>query len=225
MSERWISGSRLLLARSVLLRLPLPLPPPSCSPSSFSSYIFVPITKTNQPHNQVPLVNGYLTFQKLTRPDFIPPTNALFASDRAARARGEEAATIPVVDQNPLATSALPTADSYTFFTPYEKSCGWKNVVTVRSVEALRAYVPEVLIHAISPSPLFMAVARNDVLTTPDLSLAAYSRALEPKELLLLPGGHFDAYSGEDFEINSRRQVDFLGRTLCEKAGRVQGNY
>jgi hypothetical protein len=35
---------------------------------------------------------------------------------------------------------------------------------------------------------------RDDKLTAADLALAAYERALEPKRLALMPGGHFDPY-------------------------------
>lgn len=44
--------------------------------------------------------------------------------------------------------------------------------------------------------------AHNDVLTPTDLALAAYEKAREPKKLVLLPGGHFDAYV-EGFEHSS----------------------
>ena len=39
-----------------------------------------------------------------------------------------------------------------------------------------------------------MVVALNDTVTVADLALAAYERALEPKRLELIPGGHFDPY-------------------------------
>ena len=45
---------------------------------------------------------------------------------------GKEPGRIPVVDENPMATSALPTADSYKFFSEWEKKSNWKNDVTVR---------------------------------------------------------------------------------------------
>jgi len=38
------------------------------------------------------------------------------------------------------------------------------------------------------------APARGDHLTVADEALAGYERALEPKRLVMLPGGHFDAY-------------------------------
>ena len=40
---------------------------------------------------------------------------------------------LPVVDENPQAPSALPTADSYQFFTEWEKKSKWKNSVTVKT--------------------------------------------------------------------------------------------
>lgn len=55
-----------------------------------------------------------------------------------------------------------------------------------------------------------MTVAENDVLTPTDLALEAYSRAREPKQLSILPGGHFDAYTGNNFERNAARQIKFL---------------
>ena len=44
-----------------------------------------------------------------------------------------------------------------------------------------------------------MIVAYNDVLTPTDLAIEAFGRAREPKELVILPGGHFDAYTGDGF--------------------------
>ena len=49
----------------------------------------------------------------------------------------------------------------------------------------------------ISPTPLLMIVALGDEVTPPDLSLDAYSKAKEPKKLVLLPGNHFAPYSEE----------------------------
>jgi hypothetical protein len=40
-----------------------------------------------------------------------------------------------------------------------------------------------------------MVVASSDTVTITDLALAAYRRALEPKRLALIPGGHFDPIS------------------------------
>ncbi|KUJ20147.1 alpha/beta-hydrolase [Mollisia scopiformis] len=166
--------------------------------------------------SQMPMVNGWENFHRLIRSDFVGGLNQMFQEDRLARASGKAAGTIPVVDPNPMATSALPTPDSYTFFSNWEKKGDfWKNEVTVKSMEELRAYNPSSHIHHISPAPLLMTVASSDILTPADLALTAYSKALEPKELHLIPGGHFDGYAGPIFETNVKRQVEFLKKTLC----------
>jgi uncharacterized protein len=46
----------------------------------------------------------------------------------------------------------------------------------------------------VSPTPHLLVVARDDHLMVADEALAAYNLALEPKKLVLVPGGHFDAY-------------------------------
>jgi hypothetical protein len=139
---------------------------------------------------------------------------------------------LPVIDSNPQNPSALPTPDSYDFFSSWAKKCDWQNQVTLKryrpfifslsrelqpkkiltlhSVEALREYCPSAHIHRIAPVPLLMTVAVNDVLSPTDLALEAFSRALEPKTLQLLPGGHFDAYSGPNFDRNAAFQAQFL---------------
>ncbi|KAK4957610.1 hypothetical protein LTR10_005577 [Elasticomyces elasticus] len=165
--------------------------------------------------SQVPLTNGWENFHRLIRPDIVPTMNKMFADDRQARAQSKAAGVIPVVDADPMKPSALPTPDSYTFFAEWEKKSGWKNECTIRSVELLRANDPSHMISRISPTPLLMTVAENDVLTPTDISIEAFSRAREPKTLHIIPGGHFDGYTGSNFERNAGRQVKFLQETLC----------
>jgi fermentation-respiration switch protein FrsA (DUF1100 family) len=81
-------------------------------------------------------------------------------------------------------------------------------------MEEFRSYNPSSNIHHISPTPLLMTVAENDVLMPTDLALTAFAKALEPKELQLLPGGHFGIF-GPTHEKNIKRQVEFLKKTLC----------
>lgn len=57
----------------------------------------------------------------------------------------------------------------------------WRNEVTLRSVEMLGEYVPADYIAYISPTPLLLLPAVNDVLTPPtDLAIAAFEKAREP---------------------------------------------
>lgn len=53
-------------------------------------------------------------------------------TDRRARAEGKAPTLVPVVDADPNKPSALPTPDSYQFFSEWEKKSGWKNEVTVK---------------------------------------------------------------------------------------------
>ncbi|KAL2414781.1 hypothetical protein ABEF95_012105 [Exophiala dermatitidis] len=166
--------------------------------------------------SQVPCVSGWDNFGRLVRPDFAVGFSASFAADRIARAEGKEPGYVPVVDPDPLKPSALPTPDSYEFFSSWEKKSNWKNAVTLKTVELFRAYEPQQLIDKIAPTPLLMTVATGDVLTPADLALAAYARAKEPKQLQLLPCGHFEAYSGPYFERNAGTQAEFLRKWLVE---------
>ncbi len=60
---------------------------------------------------------------------------------------------------------------------------------------------------------MLMMVAANDVLTPTDLALEAYNQALEPKKLVLLPGGHFDAYT-TDFDRAAGAAPDWFVQHL-----------
>jgi fermentation-respiration switch protein FrsA (DUF1100 family) len=145
---------------------------------------------------QVPLISGYDNVRALVRSDFIDGFREQFDADRLARFQGKEPAMVPVVAENPLDPAALPTPDSWQWFTETGKNRApnWKNEVTLRTVEMLGEYNPGDYIAQISPTPLLLLPARNDVLTPSAFAIGAYEQAREPKKLVILPGGHFDAY-------------------------------
>ena len=60
--------------------------------------------------SQVPLVSGHDNLRALVRADFIAGFREQFDADRLARFRGEPPVMVPVVAEDPLAPSALPTA-------------------------------------------------------------------------------------------------------------------
>jgi hypothetical protein len=146
--------------------------------------------------SQVPLVSGHDSLRALVRSDFIAGLREQFDADRAARFRGEPPAMVPVVDEDPLAPSALPTPDSWQWFIETGKNLApaWRNEVTLRSVEMFTEYEPVSYLPYISPTPLLMLVAFGDHLVPSELATAAFEHAHEPKRLIVLPGGHFDAY-------------------------------
>lgn len=161
--------------------------------------------------SQVPLTYGFESARRLIRGDTWAGLRAAFDGDRAARARGEPGARMPVTapEGEP---SALPTADTYEFFTRFEKEheTNWKNEVTLHSIEMFTEYEPATYIARIAPTPLMVVVARGDHLTPFDLTAHAYEEALEPKRLLIVPGGHFEAYTGEPFKISSAAQLEWF---------------
>ncbi|HYH49752.1 MAG TPA: alpha/beta hydrolase [Acidimicrobiia bacterium] len=166
--------------------------------------------------SQVPLISGFKNVQRLVRSDFLPLVRAQLDADREARYAGKEPAMIPVVAEDPLAPSSLPTPDSWKWFTETgnTRAPSWRNEVTLRTLEMLMEYEPASYIHRVSPTPLLLVVAAGDVLTPADLALEAYERALEPKKLVILPGGHFDAYTGSDFDVSSSAARDWLVQHL-----------
>jgi fermentation-respiration switch protein FrsA (DUF1100 family) len=164
---------------------------------------------------QVPLVSGYANVRALVRSDFIDGFREQFDADRLARFQGKDPAMVPVVAENPLDPAALPTPDSWQWFTETRenRAPNWKNEVTLRSVEMLGEYNPVDYIAQISPTPLLMLPARNDVLCPSAFAIDAYEKAREPKRLQILPGGHFDAYV-KGFEASSRPALDWLRKHL-----------
>jgi len=167
---------------------------------------------------QVPLASGHGNARRLIRADYLEGVQGMFAEDRRARMTGKPPAMIPVVAEDPAAPSALPTPDSWKWFTETAKSRApsWKNEVTLRSVEMFTEYEPGSYVSFISPTPLMMVVARGDVLTVADLAFAAFERALEPKRLVALSGGHFDAYV-KDFDAASKPALEWFTRHLASK--------
>jgi len=168
--------------------------------------------------SQVPLISGHRNARRLIRADLVAAVQGQFEADRRARYTGKAAAMIPVVAQDPMAPCALPTPDSWQWFTETGKKCApaWRNEVTLQSVELFTEYEPGAYIEWISLTPLMMVVAAGDHLTVSDEALAAFTRALEPKKLVLLTGGHFDAYV-KDFESASGSARDWFVQHLGAK--------
>ena len=160
---------------------------------------------------QVPLISGHRNARRLIRADMIAPVQGMLEDDRQKRYAGEAPAMIAVVSDDPAIPCALPTPDSHAWFTATHelRAPSWRNEVTLRSIEMFLEYEPGAYVEYVSPTPLLMVVAAKDHLTVADEALAAYERALEPKKLALLPGGHFEAYV-ESFDAASSAARDWF---------------
>lgn len=146
---------------------------------------------------QVPLISGHENARRLIRADMFDGLRGMMDADRRARLAGAEPAMIPVVSLDPAGPCALPgeNAAQWMIGTGEKRAPSWRNEVTLRSVEMFLEYEPGAWISHISPTPLLLVVATRDVLTVPDIALAAYERALHPKKLVTLDCGHFEPYT------------------------------
>jgi fermentation-respiration switch protein FrsA (DUF1100 family) len=161
--------------------------------------------------SQVPLISGHRNARRLIRADMIAAVQGMCAADRADRYAGKAPQMIAVVSNDPAVPCALPTPDSYEWFTETAKlrAPNWRNEVTLKSIEMFLDYEPGAYLEFISPTPAKLILAAGDHLTVVDEALAAYNRMLEPKSLTLLSGGHFDAYV-KDFEASSGAARDWF---------------
>src|SRR5262247_1692039 len=164
---------------------------------------------------QVPLISGHRNARRLIRADFIAPVQAQFDDDRRARYAGKAPAMIPVVAQDSMAPCALASPDSWEWFseTGKTRAPAWRNEVTLRSVEMFTEYEPGSYLPYISPTPFLLLVAEGDHLVPSELAIAAFDTARQPKELIILPGGHFEAYT-KGFEASSGQARDWFRRHL-----------
>jgi fermentation-respiration switch protein FrsA (DUF1100 family) len=147
--------------------------------------------------SQVPTISGYEQGLRRVAPDAVAALEESFAQDERARFRGEAPHTVAVVSSDPAMPASYRSQEAIDFYLQPTPDGVWENKVTVRSTRAARMYEPGIWITRVSPTPLLMVVALGDAVTVTDLALAAYERALEPKRLQLIPGGHFDPYTSQ----------------------------
>ena len=143
---------------------------------------------------QVPTISGYKQGLRRVSPDATPALEHAFNEDERAQLRGEPPRRQAVVSGDPAVPAAYRSQDAIDFYLQPIPAGLWQNEITLRSTRAARMYEPGVWISRVSPTPLLLVVASDDKLTVADLALAAYERALEPKRLALIPGGHFAPY-------------------------------
>src|SRR5207245_537646 len=92
--------------------------------------------------SQVPLISGYRNILRLVRNDLVAQVRAQLDADRDARYAGKPPRITAVVSADPAVPAALPTEDSYTWFTETGATTApaWQNEVTLRTHEMLWGY-------------------------------------------------------------------------------------
>ena len=163
---------------------------------------------------QVPTISGYEQGLRRIPPENVHLIEEMFAEDDRAQLRGEPPRRQAVVSADPAVPASYRAKDAIDFYLQPVPEGAWENHVTVRSTRAARMYEPGQWIARVSPTPLLMVVATRDTITLTDLELAAYERALQPKRLVTIEGGHFDPYLG-GFKTSSAAAVEWFRQHLA----------
>jgi fermentation-respiration switch protein FrsA (DUF1100 family) len=130
--------------------------------------------------------------------------------DRAAAYQGGEATYIKVVDKAGK-SCALPFEEAYTFYMKCKADWPeWENKITLASLEKVREFDPVSSISMISPAPLLMIAAEKDLLLPIAEVKKAFDMAREPKELRVLPVGHFEIYQEPWLSSTSAMAADWF---------------
>lgn len=146
----------------------------------------------------VPSMNNWETFLRNMGSEGLAQFLGFLTQDRIARYKTGVVNYMKVVTTE-AEPSMIPGPEAYEFYTQAANTIApyWHNQVTLESLEKAVEYNPTSPIHLISPTPLLMVVSKDDQYIPSELTTAAYERALEPKDLIILPCSHIDVYNTE----------------------------
>ena len=147
---------------------------------------------------QVPTISGRRNTANRHTPEVLAELRHQWAEDRLNTFRGGE----------PMRMQPLPDVNMFSSLPP-ECSVNWRNQVTIRTMEMYAEYEPAANIDKIGPTALCMIICDQDAMTSTEDEVAAFERALEPKSLVVLPGGHHVVYF-EEFERASAAARDWF---------------
>ncbi|MDQ4408747.1 alpha/beta fold hydrolase [Rhizobium sp. AN63] len=132
---------------------------------------------------QVPTISGHEQFLRRINPDAFPAFDEMLAQEDRSRLRGDPLLYQALVSDDISVAASYRSTEAIEFYTQPIPAGIWENKVTIRSTRSARMYEPGVWISRIAPTPLLMVVASQDKVTLTEIELAAYERALEPKNL------------------------------------------
>lgn len=164
--------------------------------------------------SQVPTISGFEQSRRRVSPDAAPGFLETLSDDLREQHYGGAPRYQAVVSADPLQPAAYRSPDAIAFYEQDIGAATWDNTVTLRSTFAARMYEPGIWAERISPTPLLMIVATDDRVTMTDLELQAYEKALQPKQLVLIPGGHFEPY-GNTFPRACSAAVEWFRQHLA----------
>ncbi|MFT4439084.1 alpha/beta hydrolase [Caballeronia sp. 15715] len=162
---------------------------------------------------QVPTIDGWASGLRRVTPDRVAAMESAFDDDSRGQLEGKPAQTRRLADSDPNVPAQYHSQDTVDFFLQTVPPGMWKNEITLQSNRRARMYEPGRWIDRISPTPFLLVGTTHDTTAPSDMALAAYERALEPKALVLMPGGHYTPYF-EGFEQSSQAAVAWFVKHL-----------
>jgi uncharacterized protein len=164
---------------------------------------------------QMPTVNAFLISRRVASPLELDELTKLLSLDRIKRYQTGEVSYFPLVAP-PGQPSFLATPDAFTWVesTKSASEGRWENRLTFESIEHCLYYEPAPHLEAIFPTPLCLITGEKDFLSPADLTADIHARAMEPKSLTILKGGHFDGFQGEGFKIASTTALGWFEKYL-----------
>jgi fermentation-respiration switch protein FrsA (DUF1100 family) len=147
---------------------------------------------------QVPMISGWKSTVRTAGKPALQGMLGMLAADRASRYATGQVNSMKVIAP-PGEPCILSTPDAYEWFQKGADKLAptWINAVTLESLERMIEYDPTNSIELIAPTPLLIVAAEQDALIPIDSVREAFGRAGDPKDLVVLPCGHFEVYDTE----------------------------
>jgi uncharacterized protein len=166
--------------------------------------------------SQVPFIGGFENTRRLVSPLMLNQLRESFDADRVARFRGEaptKLAVVPFEEGQPAILNHGPAAEF--FKAMVDRAPTWENSATLRSAELFMEYEPLPYLAQLGPKPFLLVVAAGDTIVPADIALNAFNTyAVEPKKAVVVPGEHFEIYTGDGFAKSSRVEAEWFKEWL-----------
>ncbi|KAH8587355.1 Alpha/Beta hydrolase protein [Bisporella sp. PMI_857] len=168
--------------------------------------------------SQVPFTSGEMVGTAASMAGPSPDPRAMLGNRRAVREGGaDKGVMIPIFPDENGKGGVLSEPGAILFTKEMDRrGIKWEKFTTLQTMANVALCEPIAFIHRISPTPLLMVIAENDVTCPTPWALAMFEKAREPKKLHVVRGaGHFDVYTGQPFEDNIKIQLKFLEEVLA----------
>lgn len=163
---------------------------------------------------QSPFISGRQARLRFFGSDQLRHLDKLFAEERARLCNAERPSYLPVMSDKDELMCLPPKVSTRFMERSYADAPGWKNEVTLQSLENFLNYEPGAYLPYVSPTPLLMIVGTQDVICHAELCLEGYERALEPKKLVTVPSGHWGVYYPPVFDLTGPAARDWFVANL-----------